>query len=300
MVLVRIGIFVDEMGPSLETIIDQSRAAAVAGFAGAWLAQRTGRDALTALAVAGRQVPGIELGVAVVPTYPQHPFALAAQALTVQEAIGNRLALGVGVSHQPIIEDQYGYSFDRPARHLREYLSALVPLLHGESVSYQGETLKAVGAVDIAAVEPPSVLVGALGPAMLRVAGELADGTITTWATAAGLSEHVVPTITRAAGGKTPRVVAGTLACVTSHAQERRAWVAENFGIVGHFPNYRAMLDRGHAAGPEDAVVVGDEAAVEKQLRRLLEAGATELAVGLLGAEDEQARTTALLTELAG
>lgn len=296
----RIGVFVDEMGPSLETVIDQSQAAAKAGFAGVWLGQRTGRDALTTLALAGRQTPGIELGTAVVPTYPRHPLALAAQALTVQEAVGGRLTLGLGVSHQYIIEGQYGYSFDRPARHLREYLSALVPLLRGESVTYQGETLKAVGAVDVAAATPPSVLVGALGPAMLRVAGELADGTITTWATPSALAEHIVPAITKAAGRRTPRVVASTVVCVTSHEDDRRAWVTENFGMVGQLPIYRAMLDRGHATGPQDTVVIGDEAVVERQIRQLFDAGATELVVVLLGSEEEQARTTALLTELAG
>jgi F420-dependent oxidoreductase-like protein len=189
----RIGLFVDEMGPSLDAVVDQARAAADAGFAGVWVGQRTGRDALTTLAVAGSQVPGVELGTGVVPTYPRHPLALAAQALTVQEAVGGRVTLGVGVSHRPIVEDQFGYSFDRPARHLREYLSALVPLLRGENVTYRGETITAVGAVDLAGVAPPSVLVGALGPAMLLVTGELADGTITTWATAAGLADHVVP-----------------------------------------------------------------------------------------------------------
>ncbi|MFC0105899.1 TIGR03564 family F420-dependent LLM class oxidoreductase [Kibdelosporangium aridum] len=296
----RIGLGVDEMGPSLETVVDRFRAAAATGLAGVWLAQRTGRDALTTLAVAGRQVPGIELGTAVVPTYPRHPLSLAAQALTVQEAVGNRLTLGLGVSHRHIIEDQYGYSFDRPARHLREYLSALVPLLRGESVSYKGETLKAVGAVDIPAVAPPSVLVGALGPAMLRAAGELADGTIATWATATGLADYVVPTITRAAGRNVPRVVAATVACVTSHEDDRRAWVAENFGMVGQLPSYRAMLDRSQAAGPEDAVLVGDETTVEHQIRQLFDASATELVVMPLGSQDEQTRTIGLLADLAG
>jgi F420-dependent oxidoreductase-like protein len=190
-------------------------------------------------------------------------------------------------------------SFDRPARHLREYLSALVPLLRGESVTYQGETLKAVGAVDVAAATPPSVLVGALGPAMLRVAGELADGTITTWATASALAEHIVPTITKAAGRRTPRVIASTVVCVTSHEDDHRAWVTENFGMVGQLPVYRAMLDRGHAAGPQDTVVIGDETVVERQIRRLFDAGATELVAVLLGSEEEQARTTALLADLA-
>ncbi|MFC7041187.1 TIGR03564 family F420-dependent LLM class oxidoreductase [Nonomuraea rubra] len=296
----RIGLFVDEKGPSLDVIVDQSRAAATAGFAGVWLGQRDGRDALTTLAVAGRQVSGIELGTAVVPSYPRHPLALAAQALTVQEAVGGRLSLGLGVSHRHIIEEQYGLSFDRPVRHLREYLSALVPLLKGETVTYKGETLQAAGAGDLAAAARPSVLVGALGPAMLRVAGELADGTITTWANAAALSDHVVPAITRAAGRRTPRVVASTVVCVTSHEDDRRHWVAENFGMVAQLPSYRAVLDRGRAAGPQDTVVIGDEIVVERQVRRLFDAGATELVVMLLGSEDEQTRSTALLADLAG
>ncbi|NBE97094.1 TIGR03564 family F420-dependent LLM class oxidoreductase [Nonomuraea sp. KC401] len=287
------------MGPSLDTVIEQCRAAATAGFAGVWLGQRTGRDALTTLAVAGRQAPGIELGTTAVPTYPRHPLALAAQALTVQEAVSGRLSLGVGVSHQHIIEDQYGYSFDRPARHLREYLSALVPLLRGESVTYQGETLKAVGAVDIPAAARPSVLVAALGPAMLRVAGELSDGAITLWATAASLADHVVPAITRAAGRGHPRVIASTFVCVTSDQDARRAWVNEHFGMAGQLPAYRAMLDRGHAAGPQDTVVIGDETVVERQIRQLSDAGATDLLAMLLGPEEEQARTTQLLADLA-
>ncbi|GGP01855.1 LLM class F420-dependent oxidoreductase [Nonomuraea glycinis] len=287
------------MGPSLEAVVDQFQGAAKAGFAGVWVGQRTGRDALTTLAVAGCRTPGVELGTAVVPTYPRHPLVLAAQALTVQEVVGGRLSLGLGVSHRHIIEEQYGYSFDRPARHLREYLSVLVPLLRGESVSYGSETLTAVGAVDVA-VAPPSVLVGALGPAMLRVAGELADGTVTTWATASALAEHVVPVITKAAGARTPRVVASTVVCVTSREDDHRAWVTENFAMVGQLPVYRAMLDRGHAAGPQDTVIIGDEAVVERQIRRLFDAGATELVAVLLGSEEEQARTTALLAALSG
>jgi alkanesulfonate monooxygenase SsuD/methylene tetrahydromethanopterin reductase-like flavin-dependent oxidoreductase (luciferase family) len=149
-------------------------------------------------------------------------------------------------------------------------------------------------------VAPPSVLVGALGPAMLRVAGELADGTITLWTTAASLADHVVPAITRAAGRGKPRVVASTFVCVTSDADDRRAWVAENFGIAGQIPSYRAMLDRSHAAGPQDTVIVGDETAVERQIRQLFDAGATDLMAILLGPEDEQARTTRLLANLAG
>ncbi|WP_432838220.1 TIGR03564 family F420-dependent LLM class oxidoreductase [Dactylosporangium sp. CA-092794] len=295
----RIGIVVDEMGPSLEAVVDQTRAAAAAGFGGVWLAQRTGRDALSALAVAGREVRGIELGTAVIPTYPRHPLALAAQALTVQEAAGGRLVLGLGVSHRPFVEGWYGYSFERPARHLREYLSVLGPLLRGESVSYRGETLTAAGAVQVPA-PPPPVLVGALGPAMLRVAGELADGTITTWATATALAEHIVPVITKAAGQRTARVVASAPVCLTSDEDRVRAQLAQDLAMVGQLPSYRAILDRGRAAGPEDTVVLGDESRVEREIRRLFDAGATDFVAVPLGSDEERARTTQLLAALGG
>lgn len=295
----RIGLGVNEGGSSLAAVAHQTRAAAAAGFGGVWLSQHMGRDALTTLAIAGREVPGIELGTAVVPTYPRHPLALAAQALTVQEAVGGRLVLGLGVSHRPIVEGQYGYSFDRPARHLRGYLSALMPLLRGESVSYRDETLTAVGAIQVPVDRAPSVLVGALGPAMLRVAGELADGTITTWATPTAVAGHIVPVITKAAGTRTPRVIASTPVCVTAHEDELRGWVAENFAVVAQFPSYRAILDRGGASGPQDAVIVGDEAGVERQIRRLFDAGATDVVAVLLGSAEEQDRTVELLTALA-
>jgi F420-dependent oxidoreductase-like protein len=291
---------VDEMGPSLRSVVDQIGEVAEAGFRNAWVAQRSGRDALTVLAVAGREVPGVGLGVAVVPTYPRHPLALAAQARTVQEAVGGRLTLGLGVSHRPIVEGQWGFAFDRPARYLREYLSALMPLLRGESVAVRGATVTAVGAVDGPAVAAPSVLVGALGPEMLRVAGELTDGTVTTWATPAALDEHVVPVITKAAGSRTPRVAAGTPVCVTSDEAGGRRWVAENLAVVGQLPTYRAILDRGYAAGPEDAVVVGDESSVERQLRRLFDAGATEVLAYPIGSDEERARTVEFLAALAG
>jgi F420-dependent oxidoreductase-like protein len=294
----RIGVAVGELQPSLGSIADEARAAADGGLAGIWMAQRSGLDALTTAAVVGHRVPGIELGTAVVPTYPRHPLALAAQALTVQDATGGRLTLGLGVSHRQIVEGQFGLSFERPARHLREYLSALMPLLRGETVTIEGETLKAVGTVDIAGVAAPSVLVGALGPAMLKVAGELTDGTIAAWATASALSEYLVPTISRAAGTKTPRVVASTLVCVTSRPDDHKAAVAENFSVINQVPAYRAMLDRGAAAGPQDAVVFGDESSVERQLQRLLDAGATDFALMPFGDAEEQARTNALLAEL--
>src|ERR1700683_1983019 len=171
-----------------------------AGIQTAWASQIFGYDALTALAAIGREVSGIDLGTAVVPTYPRHPVMLAGQALTVQAATGGRLTLGIGLSHQVVIENVFGQPFAKPARHMKEYLSILVPLLEGEQVSFAGETLSAstFGPLQIDAPAPP-VLVAALGPNMLRIAGGMSSGTV-TWTTGpATVEAHVIPTIREAA-----------------------------------------------------------------------------------------------------
>ncbi|KLL11014.1 MULTISPECIES: LLM class F420-dependent oxidoreductase [Protofrankia] len=297
----RVGIYLDDQGRSLDAVVAAARDGAKAGFASAWMTQFGGWDALTALAVVGRETSGIEVGTAVVPTYPRHPLVLASQALTVQAAVGNRLTLGIGVSHRPIVEGQFGYSFDRPVAYLREYLSVLVPLLHGESVTHQGASLTAVGAVDVPGGKPPSLLIGALGPAMLRTAGEFADGTVTTWTGPATLADHIVPTITRAAsaaGRPDPRVVALSFVCVTADADARREWVAQRFAMVGQLPSYRAVLDREGVDGPGETVILGDEASVERQIRRLASAGVTELVAQPIGSAREQATATDLLVAL--
>jgi F420-dependent oxidoreductase-like protein len=299
-----IGITVGEVrGPAtLEEITAQVRAAAEAGFDTARSAQALGWDALTTLAVAGRQAAGIGLGTAVVPVPQRHPLMLASQALSVQAATGNRLTLGIGAGIAKMVRDMFGLPGDRPARRMREYLSVLIPLLRGEAVTYRGETLSAAGRVDVPGANPPPVLLAALGPAMLQVAGQLCDGAVTWMTGPRTLAKHIVPrlgTAARAAGRPQPRVVAGLPVCVTSDAAVRDR-VAERFGLAGQVPEYRAMLDREGAAGPQDVAVTGDEEAVARQLRRLADAGVTEFMASPFGSPQEQARTSAVLAELAG
>ena len=254
-------------------------------LAGVWCAQIFGYDALTLLAVVGREVGGIELGTAVVPTYPRHPIVLAGQALTTQAAVGGRLALGVGLSHRIVIEGMYGYSFERPARHMREYLAVLLPLLRGEAVSFQGETLKAttMGPLEQKAAAPP-VLLAALAPAMLRLAGGVADGTVTWMTGPSTVRDHIVPSISRAA----------------KEAGAARERAASTFSIYGQLPSYRAMLDREGAAGPADVAIVGDEDAVAAGLSGLADVGATEAIAAPFGSGEERRRTADLLASLSG
>lgn len=298
----RYGSGIDTSAP-IPDVVEQVRGLAEAGFSTVSCAQIFGYDAMTLLAVAGSQVPDIELMTAVVPTYPRHPVVMAAQALTVQAVTCGRFALGIGLSHQIVIEGMYGYSFERPARHMRDYLSALMPLLHERKVDYSGSTLKATTIMPLEFDVPaPQVLVAALAPTMLELAGTLADGTVTWMTGPATIASHIVPGITKAAaaaGRPAPRVVVALPVCVTADPDGAREQADRTFSIYGQLPSYRAMLDREGAAGPGAVAIVGDEAAVARQLAALDEAGATDFAASPFGSADEVRRTMDVLGALA-
>jgi F420-dependent oxidoreductase-like protein len=301
----RIGIFGGEVAGDggIDEVAASARRAADEGFASYWMSNIFGLDALTALAVVGREVPRIELGTAVVPTYPRHPMMLAAQALTTQAASGGRLALGIGLSHQLVIEGMFGQSFEKPLRHMREYLSILMPLIHEGTVSFRGETLTANGTLNIAGAAPVPVLIAALGPKMLELAGTAADGTI-TWMTGPGtLESHTIPAITKAAeqaGRPPPRVCVGLPVCATDDPDGARERAARVFAVYDSLPSYKAMLDREGAAGPADVAIVGDEAAVAAGVRRLADVGTTDFAAVEYGSvsKGDRQRTRELLRSL--
>jgi 5,10-methylenetetrahydromethanopterin reductase len=290
---------------TVDDLVSQIRSAADDGFSSAWLSQIFGWDALTVLAVAGREVPGIELGTAVVPTYPRHPMVLAAQALTTSAATGGRLVLGIGLSHQIVIEGMLGLSFEKPARHMREYLSVLLPLLHGEHVQFEGETVtfRGMGSLEAPGAEPPTVLLAALAPRMLELAGSRADGTVTWMTGPATIEDHIGPSIRAAAdkaGKPAPRIAVGLPVSVTPDPGSARETANKTFAVYGQLPSYRAMLDKEGAANPGDVAIVGDEEAVRAGIQRVFDAGGTEFSAAVFGSGEEMARTRALLKELAG
>ena len=298
----RIGIYRgDASSGPVDKLIGAARDAADAGYTSFWLPQVMGMDAMTALAVVGHEVPTIELGIAVVPTFPRHPIVMAQQALTTQAIIGGRLTLGIGLSHQPIIEGSYGYSFDKPLRHMREYLDALLPLVRDNRVSFAGETVTARIGLDVRGATPVRVVLAALGPKMLELAGGRADGTVTWMTGPATLADHVIPTITaaaRAAGRPAPMIGAGFPVCVTDDVDAARVNAAQTFAIYGTLPSYRAMLDREGAEGPGDVAIVGDEDAVAAQVAALGDLGVTDLVASIFGSKDERDRTYAFLSTL--
>jgi F420-dependent oxidoreductase-like protein len=295
----RLGLALQSQGLTLDELISRVRAAADAGLDSAYLNQLTSWDAIGVAGICAREVPGIDVGSAVTPTYPRHPLALAGQALTTQAIARGRFVLGVGPSHRQMIEDWYGHSYDRPARHVREYLTVLGPLLRGEPVDHHGPALTAVGSAVVPGVTAPPVLLSALGPRMLRIAGELADGTVTLMTGPKVVGEYIVPEITRAAAGRAaPRVVVGVFMALTSDPDGLRNQLAGELGAAGDLPAYRAILDRQGAAGVADLMVAGDERTLERAVRAYADAGATELAVSVHGDERERARLLELLPEL--
>jgi len=303
----RIGIHSFIESTNLEGAIQQVVKAEKEGFDSFWFGQTLGADVMTAIALAGQRTERMEIGVAVVPTYSRHPFAMAQQALTVQAATGGRFTLGIGPSHRPLIEGMWGLSYDRSALHVREYLSVLRDLVRDGRASLSGELYRVSGALQLTGAQPCSILVSALGPMMLRIAGELSDGTI-TWMTGTKTVEtHIVPRISAAAGAAgrpSPRVCVALPIAVTADVDAARQRAARIFQMYGHLPNYRRVLDREGVSGPEDVAIVGGERDVEAALRALAAVGATDFLAVMFPATDDGResikRTRALLKDLIG
>lgn len=302
----QIGIFIGGAGPapSVQSIVEQAQRAEATGFSTFGMANIFSHDAMGALTLAGAQTERIELMTAVVPTYPRHPHAMAQQALTVQAAAGGkRFVMGIGLSHKIVIENMFGYSFDRPARHMKEYLDVLLPLLNGDPVKTDGEHYRGQVNLEIPDAETPvSCMLAAMGPAMLRLAGARTDGTI-LWMTAANVVEsYIAPTMNAAAdeaGRPHPRIVVGLPVMLSSDVDAARATAAEQFANYERLPSYRSMLDKQGAAHPEDVAILGAEEQIETQLRQLKEAGTTDFVGVVFGSEDERSRSEEFLGSLA-
>jgi F420-dependent oxidoreductase-like protein len=277
------------------------------GFDGIWFGQIFGPDALTVLAIGGSKTSRIELGTCVVPTYPRHPVAMAQQALTTHAAAGGRFNLGIGLSHAPVVEGMWGMSYDKPAVHMREYLNVLLPLVREGRVSYSGQQYRVNQALQIPMPNPMPVLIAALAPVMLKMAGTMTDGTITWMVGPKTLETHIVPKINKAAaeaGRPTPRIVVGIPVAVTDDAAEAKEKAARAFAVYGTLPNYQRVLGIEGAGGPADIAIVGNEAEVERGIREVAAAGATDFLAASYPVGDDAvaslARTRALLKSLVG
>ncbi|ADP80769.1 TIGR03564 family F420-dependent LLM class oxidoreductase [Pseudofrankia inefficax] len=292
-----------------DKIINQAKKAEAEGFHHLWFASVVQGDPLVSMALAGRETSTIELGTAVLQTYTSHPFLLAQRAASVTAAMGRPgFTLGIGPSHAGHIRDEFGLSYDRPGRNTEEYVRLLTSLLRDGGVDSTGEEWSAhIRPGTVRATEPVPVLLAALSPRLLRVAGEHADGAVLWMAPAKAIAQHVEPRLTaaaKAAGRPAPRIVAGLPVAVHDDETEARAAVNANAVMYASSPAYQRIMAIGGATGPGEAAIVGDEAKVERQLQALLDAGATDIWAQPvpLGADPRASlrRTRELLAGLAG
>lgn len=275
------------------------------GFASYWLAQLAVPDALTVLGVLGRGTSSIELGTAVVPTWTRHPLMLAGQALTTSDLSGGRLTLGIGLAHRSTVESSLHVPFARPARHMDEYLSVLLPALAQRSVDVRGEiwsgTAEHLGAPDDVAT--PSVVLAAMGPRMLALAGGRTDGTILWLSGPRVIETEIAPPLraaAEAAGRPAPRIVASVPVAITDDPAGMRGLIGGVLAGYGDLPSYQRVMDLEGAAGPADVAIVGDEEAVRAGIERFASAGATDFAALEIAVTEEDAnRTRALLRRMA-
>lgn len=274
---------------SVDDIVAMARKAEAGGFDSLWMANIFSLDAIMTLATAGRETQRIEVGTAVTPTYPRHPSAIAQQALTAASMAKNRFTLGIGLSHKMVIEDMLGMSFAKPARHMKEYLDVLIPLLRGDVVDHDGDEYRVHNTqITVPGVDDVPVIIAALGPAMLKLAGELAGGTNTWMVGPKTMEQHIVARLNAAAsaaGRPAPRVIGGFPVVLTNAVEETRAALAAPLAIYGQLPSYRAMLDREGLAHPQDLALIGDEAALRAGIRRIEESGVTDFNAAIMAGD---------------
>lgn len=293
---------------TVDKIVRQARQAEEDGFSSLWYASVVAGDPLVPIAIAGRETRQIELGTAVLQTYPCHPLLQANRIASVVAAMGRSgFTLGIGPSHEPLIRDVYGLSYDHPGRSTEEYVQILGALLRGEVVDFDGKdwATHSEGRA-VTPDHPVPVLVSALGPRLLRVAGELADGVVLWMAPARAIESHVVPKLlaaASAAGRPSPRIVAGLPVAVHDDADEARAAASATSTAYAGMASYQRILGIGGASSPAEAAIVGDEQAVGAQLQSLVDAGATDIwaAVFPVGPDPRSSirRTKDLLKDLA-
>ena len=305
----QLGVFISEVTAdrtSVGDLLTNARRAEELGFATGWVPHIPWSfDGLAALTLAATVTDTLELGTAVMPTYTRHPLAMAQLALSAQAVSGGRLALGIGPSHPVVIETMFGMEYTSPAQHTREYAQVLrAAFACTGHVAYEGEHFRVSAMLDVPGAAPAPILIAALAPLMLQVAGEVADGTITYWANERAVAEHIVPRITRAAGqaGRpSPRVIVGIPIAVVDDVDRGLAEAAALFDAYNSISTYQRIMARGgDDVTPREIAIVGTEREVLTRLRAYADAGATDIAAAPIGLGPDPAAARRRTLELLG
>lgn len=293
-----LGVRLGFAGGTALTTVDQVRSDAKwadhVGFDSYWVSYVSGVDPLVALPLVASDATRIELGTSVVPTVGRHPIAMAQLARTAQQVCGGRFTLGIGPSHQPVVEEMYGEPWARPIERVREYLEVLVPLCDGDPVAVSGNQVTAHTTLTIPS-EPVPVVLAALGPKMLELAGRLAAGTHVGQCGPRTIAEHTAPTINaaaEAAGRPAPRIIALVNLCVGDDPAALRAAAAGGAADYAALPSYRAMLDREGITDPTDLILAGSMSEIADGLAAYADAGVTDLRLGIYAPDEAHNRAT--------
>ncbi|NQW16774.1 MAG: TIGR03564 family F420-dependent LLM class oxidoreductase [Chloroflexi bacterium] len=292
-----------DLNGNIEWVVD----AESDGFDSLWISHGMSIDSLQLVALAGQRTSRIELITGVIPVYSRSPLLMAQEALTANEAAGGRLSLGLGVAHPESTATLWNATYDRPAKYMREYLGALSPLLEERAVDFSGEMIITSASMGFKSAPTPPVLIAAMAPMMLKLAGEQTAGTILWMCGRKTVETHIAPRINEAADSAdrpAPRICVALPICVTDEPEAARESVAATLGGYGRLINYRKALDIEGASGPEDVAIVGNEDEVEAQLRAFAAAGATDFFASFTatrrGDTESPIRTRDLLKRLVG
>lgn len=294
----RVGLVINTSGA--KSAVDAIIKAEQAGVRQIWTTQTpTTMDALTLFTLAATQTSSIRMGTSILPVYPRHPLAMAAQVRTFNEFSPGRLRLGIGTSHRPTVEGVYGIKMTNPMAYLREYVTILRAVLWEGKVEYSGRFLAVQAAMPGTA--PTPILIATLGKGAFLTAGELADGAITWVCPVSYLMQTALPALqegARRANRPVPPLVAHVPVALNADRQPVLAAARKRLGHYGKLPFYRNMFEEAGFSIPEDGslsdelidnlVVSGDEQTVAARLTRLLVEGLDELNLMVIPVKDEQ------------
>ena len=245
--MTRIALFLNP-GADLRPALLLARRADALGYDSLWVTHGIGRDALLVLSAYGQVAPRAGLGTGVVPIYPRHPALLAQEALTLSDISGGRLRLGIGVSHRPMVEGALGLDMGHPLDVMREYVAVLRAALSGK-VAHEGARYRVAWQMGLPRLPAaPPILLAGLGPKMLELSGEIADGVVLWLCTPAYIRDHAIPAIRRGrerAGNSMDgfEVVAAVPAALTVDRAAGTALFKTELVRYLALPFYRAMLE---------------------------------------------------------
>ncbi|MCV7101426.1 LLM class F420-dependent oxidoreductase [Mycobacterium palustre] len=271
----------------VDDVIEQATRAHDLGVGQVWLPQRVNYDAISLAGLVGAAVPGLGVGTSVVPINPRHPLIVASLAQTAQAASHGRFSLGIGLGARRIEHRTFGVDWSNTVERLRDHLTILRSVFDAGRVDFQGRELSASPAwpAGVAGGTPVPVYVAAMGPKALRVTGELADGTLPYLAGPRTIGEFIAPAITEAAAGAgrpAPRIIAAVPVVLSGDADAARTRAAEQLSFYQTIPSYQKVIAREGVDSVTELAALGSEDAVAKQLRRYLDAGATDLVLSPL------------------